>query len=287
MDGRRGVPWCADDRGLWERRGRGRPADGDPGAGARSTRLPSIRPMGAIMIGTGAAFYRVDGAGKAQALSPTMTAPQGKGPVKDLVIRFTGPTHARRLRACRGARPADQHRARELERSGQDVDAGLGHRRVRLPRARGPFRAAVRVPRGRLDPGQPGRRATFQAREAPSASPPLDIAVNPTDPAHSVVSNQSGTFTSTNEGRSLASARHHLEPAPGLDQHGQAVRHRPRRHRPPQHRRRPHVDGEGHARRRSEEVAAAPDGTLYAITAGGKVHRSPDGVRWQPVTQVT
>ena len=36
-----------------------------------------------------------------------------------------------------------------------------------------------------------------------------------------------------------------------------------------------------------KEVAAAPDGTLYAITAGGKVHRSPDGVQWQPVTQVT
>ena len=239
------------------------------------------------MIGTGAAFYRVDGAGKAQALSPTMTAPQGKGPVKDLVIRFTGPrTLVASGHAAEPGLPTNIGLASSSDQgktwtpvSGIDE---FDYHELEVHSGR-----LFAFPEdGSIQVSQDGGR-TFAAREAPSASPPLDIAVNPADPAHWVVSNQSGTFTSTNEGRSWRQRDTTSSPrlvwtgtdklfAIGLDG---TVRHS--------------ADGgrswteKGMLGGGPKEVAAAPDGTLYAITAGGKVHRSPDGVQWQPVTQVT
>ena len=199
-----------------------------------------------------------------------MTAPQGKGAVKDLVIRFTGPRtlvasgHA----AEPGCRPTS---ARELQRSGRTwtpVSASTSSTTA----------SSRSIPGGssrpRAAPSRSARTAGARSRRVRR----IRVAAarhrgQPPGPGALVVSNQSGTFMSTNEGRS--SRRRDTTASPRLAR-------RPRTScspsastaRPPRRRRRQLVDEEGHAQAGPKEVAAAPD-ELYAITAGGKCTARP------------
>ena len=127
---------------------------------------------------------------------------------------------------------------------------------------------------------------SFEVRTAPSDAVPIDIAVSPADPSHWAVSNKSGVFISTNEGRSWrqrdttfgprSSGRTPSLYSIGLDG---TVRHSPDGGRTWQKK--------GTLGAGAKEVTAAPDGTLYAITGGGRIHRSSDAVKWSIVADLT
>jgi hypothetical protein len=244
---------------------------------------------GTLMVGAGdAGFYRVPSGGQPERVDASMSAQQGKSPVEDLVIRFTGPGalvgsgHAveptlptniglalsndqgKTWQPLSGIGKADYH---ELE-----LHEG------RLFGLRTDDSGSVQVSR---DGGK-----TFEIRDVPAGSVPIDIAVNPADPSHWAISNKSGVFISTNEGRSWRQrdatfGPRLVWPAPdalygiGLDG---TVRHS--------------ADGgltwekKGTLGAGPREVTAAPDGTLYAITGGGRIHRSTDAVKWSVVADL-
>ena len=261
----------------------------DPGEAIYSL---AIDPAdGTLLAATGPGFYRLPGdTGKPERLTAQLSSPQGNGPVKDLVVRFTGgrtligsghaaeppmPTNVGLVRSTdqgktwqvvSGQGEADYH---EIEVVGERI-FGL--------RTDGAGLVQVSTDGGR----------TFETRQAPTGSTPVDIAVNPADPTHWAMSNDSGTFISTNEGRSWrqrsTTPRPRLVwPAPdalygvGLDG---TVRHSPDGGRTWQEK--------GSLGAGPKELIAAPDGGLYAVTTGGQIHRSGDGgATWSKVAQVS
>ena len=128
---------------------------------------------------------------------------------------------------------------------------------------------------------------TFETREPPGDSPPIDAAIDPADPEHLAVSSAQGVFISTNGGASwrqrdtTSSARLvWLKPdalySGGLD--GKVRRS---------------ADGgrsweeTGTLGAGPKEFVAGPEGDLLAVLAGGDVRRSTDGgATWTAVAKL-
>jgi len=252
----------------------------------------SIDPAdGTLMASTGPGFYRLPGAkGEPQLVKATMSSPKGNGPVKDLVIRFMGAgTLLASGHAAEPGLPTNIGLARSTNQGKTwEVVSGQGEADYHELEIVGDRVFGLRTdsPGAIMFSADGGR--TFDSREAPSASTPIDVAVNPEDPSQWAVSNESGTFISTNEGRSwrqrnTTSSPRLAWPAPdalygvGLD--GTV---------------RISADGgrswqdKGALGAGPKELIAGTGGALYAVTTGGQIHRSQDGgATWSAVAKVS
>jgi hypothetical protein len=245
---------------------------------------------GALLVGAGdAGFYRVPADGKPQRVDATMTAPQGTSPVEDLVVRFSEPgVLLGSGHSIEATLPVNIGLASSTDQGKTWTPvSGIGkadYHELELHQGR-LFGLRTDAP-GSIQISADGGK-TFETREAPAESPPIDIAVNPDDPEHWAVSNKSGVFISTNGGRSwrqrdatfgarLVWAQKDALYGIGLDG---TVRHSP--------------DGgatwskTGSLGAGAKEVTAGPDGTLYALTGGGRIHRSSDARTWTEVASLT
>lgn len=218
-----------------------------------------------------------------------MSAPQGESSVEDLVVRFSGPgVLLGSGHSVEATLPVNIGLAssRDQGKTWTPV-SGIGkadYHELELHRNQ-LFALRTDAP-GSIQLSRDGGR-TFETREAPAESAPIDIAVNPADAEHWAISNKSGIFITTNGGRSwrqrdttfgarLVWPKEDALYGIGLDG---TVRHSP--------------DGgitwseTGSLGAGAKEVAAAPDGTLYAITGGGRIHRSSDARTWDVVANLT
>jgi photosystem II stability/assembly factor-like uncharacterized protein len=247
---------------------------------------------GALLIGSNAGAYRVpEGASKPEKLSPTMNAANsGKGPVIDLVMRYTGPG---RLLASGHSRGGTLPINIGLVSSGDGGKSwapvsGINDADYHDLEVSGPLVVALRSDdpnsvQVSFDSGK-----NFETRAAPSAAAALDITIDPSNTKQWAVGTEQGTFLSTNEGKSwrqrdtTAKARVAWASADALYSAG--------------------LDGKvrlstdaGKSWNEVGNVGAAPkdfvagqDGSLLAYLPGGKIVRSTDGGKtWSDVLTVS
>lgn len=233
---------------------------------------------GAMYLGTGLGLFRVEKRGaKAERLVGQLATPEGEGTVSsNLVMRFNRPGEL-----LASGHPEDGTLPENLGLI-RSTDGGatwtpvsqLGEADYHLLEPAGDRLVAVKADEGDVLVSTDGGQS-FETRTPPA--PPVDIAVDPGDPARLVVSTEQGIFSSTNEGGSWRPR----EPVPGAvlawaapdrlyraDRGGEVA---------------VSADGGTTWKRRGtlgigpNELVAERDGTLYASVPGGEVRTSSDG----------
>ena len=133
-----------------------------------------------------------------------MAAEGKQGPLNDLVVRFTGPGAADRVRALARRHAAAERRPDALAGRRQDLGVDLRPGRDRLPRHRGRGRPGDRA--ARRSARRAGEQATAARRSRAAAAPAVaravDITINPNDAKQWAVGTEQGMFLSTNSGGS-------------------------------------------------------------------------------------
>jgi hypothetical protein len=243
---------------------------------------------GTLLAGSGPAFHRVPaGAKEPQADAGKISTPAGTGTLtRDVVVRYAGPgTIIASGHSGEAALPAVLGLVRSTD-EGETWEpvSGLGKADYHEIEVTGKRIVALR----NEDPGliqfsDDGGR-TWQAREAPTASAPIDVAVNPGNPSHWAVSTDQGTWLSTNEGRTWRQrettfgARITWGAPDALFSAGKDGKVRRSR------------DGGktfeevGSIGAGPKELIVSPKGELYASVSGGEIRRSSDGgATWSAV----
>jgi hypothetical protein len=238
---------------------------------------------GAVVIGTGPALYRLDGT----TFTGRVRAPQGEGTVSgQMFVRFAGPgVLLASGHPQEGTLPENLGllRSRDAGRTWESV-SGMGDADYHeLEVGRGVL-VAVRADSPKVVSSRDGGK-TWEEHTPPAA--PIDVAVDPGDPAHWAVSTEAGTFLSTNGGgtwrpRDATPGARLAWRSSGLylvDRSGVVRRSR---------------DGgrswqeRGRLRLGPTELAPGRGDDLYAAIPGGKVLRSSDGgASWKTVATLS
>jgi photosystem II stability/assembly factor-like uncharacterized protein len=246
---------------------------------------------GGLLIGSNAGAFRVPaGTSKPEKLSPTMDAANsGKGPVIDLVMRFTGPG---RLLASGHSRGGTLPINVGLVSSGDGGKSwapvsGINDADYHDLEVMGPLVVALRSDDPNSVSVSVDNGKTFENRAAPSAAAALDITIDPSNPKRWAVGTEQGTFLSTNEGKSwrqrdtTSKARVAWAAADALYSAG--------------------LDGKvrlssdggksfnevGTVGASPKDFVAGKNGELFAYLPGGKIVRSTDGGKtWSDVVTV-
>ena len=242
-----------------------------------------------MLLSASPSLYRLaPGATEFEQLEPTMSTTEGEGSVKDLVMRFTGPGKlVASGHAAQAPLPANLGFARSADGGATwDSVSGLNeadYHEIEVAKDR---IVGLRSDVAGVQVSEDGGK-TFDVREPPADTPPIDVAMNPDDLDHMALSNQQGVFISTNGGGSwrqrdttsatrLAWATPDALYSAGLD--GKV---------------RLSADGgrswneTGTIGAGPKEFIAGPKGELFAVLAGGEVRRSSDrGATWTTVAKL-
>ena len=273
-------------------------ACGGDGAAEQSTPAPGSGPEivsiaidpadGTLLMGSGPAFYRLaPGAKTPEAAKGALSTPKGSGTLtRDVIARFQKPgTIIASGHSGESTLPPVLGLVRSTDggETWQPI-SGFGEADYHEIEFDGDRILALR----NEDPGliqlSTDGGSTWERREAPSASLPIDVAVNPGDSSQWAVSSDAGVFVSRNDGhswrqRDTTSGARIAWGAPdalyGVGRDGTV---------------RTSADG-GSTWRETGSLGAAPTelmvspkGELYASVAGGEVRRSADdGATWETV----
>jgi hypothetical protein len=276
----------------------GSPADGGSATTSATTSGSDIASIaidpsdGTLLAGSGPAFFRVPpGAKEPQTAAGNIKTPKGTGTLtRDVVVRFAGPgTIIASGHSGEASLPPVLGLVRSTD-GGETWEpiSGLGKADYHELEVTGNRILALR----NEDPGMiqfsDDGGKTWQAREAPTAAAPIDVAVNPGNPADWAVSTDQGTWLSTNEGRTwrqrettfgarIAWGAPDALFSAGKD--GKVKRSR---------------DGGksfedvGSIGAGPKELVVSPKGELYASVRGGEIRRSTDGgATWSEVITLT
>jgi hypothetical protein len=247
---------------------------------------------GTLLAGSGPTFFRVaPGAKEPQTAAGNIKTAKGTGTLtRDVVVRFVGPGT---IIASGHSGEASLPPVLGLVRSTDDGEtwepvSGLGKADYHEIEVTGNRILALKNEEpGMIQFSDDGGK-TWGTREAPTAAAPIDVAVNPADPANWAVSTDQGTWLSTNEGRTwrqrettfgarIAWGAPDALFSAGKD--GKVKRSR---------------DGGktfedvGTIGAGPKELIVSPKGELYASVAGGEIRRSSDGgATWSKVMTLT
>ena len=247
---------------------------------------------GTLLAGSGPVFYRLPpGETKAEAATGAIKTDKGSGTLRrDVVARFTGPgTIVASGHSGEAALPPVLGLVRSTDKGETwEPISGLGkadYHEIEIDGSR--ILALKNEEPGMIQLSTDGGK-TFKATEAPSVAAPIDVAVDPGNPARWAVSTEQGTFISTNSGKSWRQrdttfgARIVWAAPDALYSAGKdgKVRSSP--------------DGGGtwsevgSIGSGPKELVASPKGELYASVAGGEIRRSADGgATWTKVVTLS
>jgi hypothetical protein len=236
---------------------------------------------GTLLAGSGPAFFRVPpGAKEPQTATGSITTPKGAGTLtRDVIVRFAGPGT---IVASGHSGEASLPPVLGLVRSTDDGEtwepiSGLGRADYHEIEVTGNRILALR----NEDPGMiqfsDDGGKTWTSREAPTAAAPIDVAVNPANPANWAVSTDQGTWLSTNEGRTWRQrettfgARITWGAPDALFSAGKDGKVKRSRDGGKS------FEDVGTIGAGPKELIVSPKGELYASVTGGEIRRSTDG----------
>ena len=259
-----------------------------PGSGPEIVSIAIDPADGTLLMGSGPAFYRLaPGAKTPEAAKGALSTPRGSGTLtRDVIARFQKPgTIIASGHSGESTLPPVLGLVRSTDggETWQPV-SGFGEADYHEIEFDGDRILALR----NEDPGMiqvsTDGGSTWERREAPSASLPIDVAVDPGDSSQWAVSSDAGVFVSRNDGRSwrqrdTTSGARIAWGAPdalyGVGRDGTV---------------RKSADGgttwqeTGSLGAAPTELMVSPKGELYASVAGGEVRRSADdGATWETV----
>ena len=234
---------------------------------------------GTLLLGTGLGLYRVRaGAERAKRVAGRLRTPQGEGTVSsNLVVRFdpAGDLVASGHPEGEGTLPEDLGliRSGDQGRTWEPV-AELGESDYHLLQITRDRLVGVLAEGSDVLVSADGGRS-FETRSPPAT--PVDVAIDPADPARMVVATEQGIFTSANEGRSWR--QRDSVPAEQLEWTAPDALYRS----DPGGLVKVSGDGGRSWEERgtidigANELVADADGALYASVPGGEVRRSENG----------
>jgi hypothetical protein len=243
---------------------------------------------GTMLLTAGPSLYRLaPGATELEQLGPTMSTPEGQGPVQDLVLRFTEPGKLIASGHAQSPLPQNLGLIRSDDAAATwDSVSGLNEADYHELEIAKDQIVGLRSDVAGVQVSDDGGK-TFETYEPPADTPPIDVAMNPDDVDHMALSSQQGVFISTNGGRSwrqrdttsatrLAWAAVDALYSAGLD--GKI---------------RLSSDGgrswseTGTIGAGPKEFIAGPKDELFAVIAPGEIQRSSDGgATWDTVAKV-
>lgn len=243
---------------------------------------------GTLLAGSGPAFFRLPPGAKApQTAAGNITTPKGTGTLtRDVVVRFAGPGT---IIASGHSGEASLPPVLGLVRSTDEGEtwepvSGLGKADYHEIEVTGTRILALKNEEpGMIQFSDDGGK-TWKTREAPTAAAPIDVAVDPGNPAHWAVSTDQGTWLSTNEGRTWRQrettfgARITWGAPDALYSAGKDGKVKRSRDGGKS------FEDVGTIGAGPKELVVSPKGELYASVAGGEIRRSSDGgATWSKV----
>jgi photosystem II stability/assembly factor-like uncharacterized protein len=244
---------------------------------------------GTLLLATSPALYRLaPGARTPERIgAPEMTAPAGNGPLRDLVMRFTGPGQLIASgHSAGGSLPniVGLIRSPDRGKTWQEV-SGMNTADYHEIEITPTLLVGLRADNSVIYASSDGGR-TFKQRTPPVEAPPIDVSVDPVDPKQWAVSTEQGTYVSINEGGSWRLRDSTFGPrlawtADGLYAIGRDGKVRRS------------TDGgrkweeRGTVGSGPRELVADARGELFASVSGGEVRASSDGgATWKTVTRI-
>lgn len=240
---------------------------------------------GTLLLSAGAALSRLPATGgDAEPITATINTGGAEGPVTDLVLRFDA--SGMLFASGHAAPPLPQNlglmRSSDGGKSWESV-SGLDDADYHEIELAGQRVLALRADRPEVQVSDDGGK-TFETRDPPADSPPIDVTVNPRKPQEWAVSSEQGVFISTNDGGSWRQRDVTFGPrlvwakADALISIGRdgKVRRSPDSGRS--------WEELGGLPTGPRELTAGPDGELYAVLPGGELVRSADtGANWMTI----